>query len=275
MDITDAKERARNIAVKELLLEQFQGNAQALSMFDLALPTFKYKEGSNKAHFNGDITSAASISCQQMLEDMEDHDTIEININSFGGSAYHGISIYNQLKQSGKEIIINVTGVAYSAASVVLQAGSQRNLGKGSVVGIHKASTIAFGDASDLQNSAKKLAATDRNLMDIYNDRVPKDQREKLEKLVSEDTALTAKEAIALGLADKVVAYKTEKKPKAEAKKEAPKKDEPKAEEPEAVAEEAPPSPRTPNPQFGVAGATFRQPLRPCGIRLTQHRRLL
>ena len=57
--------------------------------------------------------------------------TIELHINSNGGSVKEGVTIYNLLKQSGSHVKGIVDGVAYSVAFVILQACDERIMGVG------------------------------------------------------------------------------------------------------------------------------------------------
>ena len=75
---------------------------------------------------------------RKTLAEIPETDTIELHINSYGGSVKEGVAIYNQLKQKKcKEIVAYVDGFAYSIASIILQAADRRIMGLGTSLLIH------------------------------------------------------------------------------------------------------------------------------------------
>ncbi|HDR3896964.1 TPA: ATP-dependent Clp protease proteolytic subunit, partial [Bacillus cereus] len=70
---------------------------------------------------------------------------ININLNSPGGDVFDGIAIYNQLKNHPAKIIINVDGLAASAASIIAMAADELIMNTGSMLMIHEASTWTWG----------------------------------------------------------------------------------------------------------------------------------
>src|SRR5690606_20807699 len=56
------------------------------------------------------------------LDKMRGVSEFELLINSPGGDAWIGVSIYNLLKEASQKIHVRVTGVAMSAASVIAMA---------------------------------------------------------------------------------------------------------------------------------------------------------
>ena len=181
--------------------------------------TFEYAKGSNIAYFNGDIWDNLAEDCAKMLIDMEAHDEIIINLHSFGGIASEGVAVCNLLANSGKHITINVTGIAYSAASIILQAGDVRRVAPGSIVGIHNARAGMRGTSEDMQWMAKSLKVNDQAIREVYALRANDEQIKRISDLMDKDTGLTGKEAIDLGLADHVISKEEQDKIKSDYKK--------------------------------------------------------
>ena len=75
---------------------------------------------------------------------------IVIRLNSGGGDVFEGIEIYNYLKSLSNHITIEVTALA-SLASLVAMAGDKIIIRTGANMMVHEASTMAFGNKSDIQ----------------------------------------------------------------------------------------------------------------------------
>jgi ATP-dependent protease ClpP protease subunit len=83
--------------------------------------------------------------------------TIELHINSPGGAAFDGVTIYNALRDHDARIEVVVDGLAASAASIVAMAGEKITMNRASEVMVHDASTIVWGNAADLEEIAELL----------------------------------------------------------------------------------------------------------------------
>lgn len=128
---------------------------------------------------------------------------IHVHINSGGGSAFDGVSICNQLKQHNAEIIVHIDGWAASAASVIAMAGDKIIMPSNTMMMIHQASTIEYGNADLFEKTARDLRKIDSALAASYKKRFIGTD-EELKQLLKDETWLTAEEAVALGLADEI-----------------------------------------------------------------------
>ncbi|PKR79407.1 peptidase S14 [Halalkalibacillus sediminis] len=126
---------------------------------------------------------------------------INVHINSPGGSAFDGVAISNLLKKHKAEVIIHVDGWAASAASVIAMAGDKIIMPENTMMMIHRASTIDFGNAAVFEKTASDLRKIDQSLAASYKKRFVGTQ-EELDQLLDDETFLTAEEAVAFGLAD-------------------------------------------------------------------------
>lgn len=135
--------------------------------------------------------------------------TINIYINSPGGDVFDGIAIYNQLKRQEATVNIHVDGIAASAASVIAMAGDKINMPKTSMLMIHHAWTIAMGNAKDFRKVADDLDKIGEAYAQAYLGRFTGSEDE-LQKLLDDETYLTASEAVTLGFADAEVEDKKE-----------------------------------------------------------------
>lgn len=128
---------------------------------------------------------------------------ININLNSPGGDVFDGIAIYNQLKNHPAKIIINVDGLAASAASIIAMAADELIMNTGSMLMIHEASTWTWGTKLDIRKTLNALEGIDKSLADIYMTRY-QGERSEIETMIANETWFTANEAVEVGLAHKV-----------------------------------------------------------------------
>lgn len=130
---------------------------------------------------------------------------IEMHINSPGGDIYEGLTIYNRLKQRSGTIHVVVDGLAASAASFIAMAASpgMLEMAPRSELMIHNGFTMAIGDANDLRKAADLVERKTADIADIYAERSGKPAAYWLAKM-GDETWLSAKDAVAEGLADKI-----------------------------------------------------------------------
>ena len=147
-----------------------------------------------------DATSANDV--REALDDIQ-ASTIRIKLNSGGGDAFEGIEIMNYLKDLDAKVIVEVTALAASAASIIAMGADEIIMREGSTMMIHEASTMAYGTKSDMQKTLNALESIDQSLVDIYANKTGLSQAEVVELLVAE-TWMTGPEALAKGFATSV-----------------------------------------------------------------------
>ena len=133
------------------------------------------------------------------LKDVEGD--ITIRLNSGGGDVFEGIEIYNYLKSLDNKVIIEVTALAASAASIIAMAADEIKMCTGSTMMVHEASTLAWGNKADIQKVLNSLEAIDDSINSIYAERTGAD-KEVVAGWIENETWFTADEAIEFGLAD-------------------------------------------------------------------------
>lgn len=145
---------------------------------------------------------------------------ITVRINSYGGSVFEGIAIFNALRSHPAEIITQVDAIAASIASVIVQAGDNRIMLDASELMIHEATGIAIGaTAVDMRELADLLDNQTTKIAKIYAKRADGDRSEKdftdLMRAGSTNlgTWFSPKEAVDEGLADEVVIPKKSDSP--------------------------------------------------------------
>lgn len=145
------------------------------------------------------------VTAKQFIADLKaiKAEKITLLVNSPGGSVFDGLAIYNALVASGAEITGKVMGVAASAASFILMACKRIVMPENSFLMIHNASSIAWGDASAMRETADWLDKIGDSIVNIYATRTGKSV-EAIKSWLDAETWFSAAEAKEHGFADEV-----------------------------------------------------------------------
>ena len=134
---------------------------------------------------------------------------VELRINSPGGDVFAGIAMAQVIREYKGDITAHVDGYAASAASIVAIAAGKTIMAPASMMMIHKAWTIALGNADDLLRTAEVLEKIDSQLAKSYADRAGTEPA-MFAALMAEETWFDAEEAVEIGLADEVASDESE-----------------------------------------------------------------
>jgi len=159
----------------------------------------------------GPVTDASAKDLTEKLLYLETIDPgkeITFYINSPGGSVTAGMAVYDTMKLISSPITVVVTGMAASMGSILLSGApkGRRLLYPHARVLIHQPliSGRMVGPASDINIQAKEM----ENLRQELNQILAEASGQPLERInqdTDRDFYLNAQEAIAYGLADKIV----------------------------------------------------------------------
>lgn len=130
---------------------------------------------------------------------------IVLRINSPGGDVFDGYAIYNALKGRSAPVDVVIDGIAASAASFIAMAGRTISMAEPSMMMIHNAGGICFGDRRVMADMAAVLAKIDGQIAAIYAARANGAEAEFAAAMDAE-TWYTAAEAKAAGLCDATAA---------------------------------------------------------------------
>jgi len=133
--------------------------------------------------------------------DMITTGTIRLRINSPGGDAFDGIAIYNDLVNHDAQVIVEITGIAASAASIIAMAGDQILMADNSFMMIHNAWAMAIGDKNTMDQTGQILSQLDGALALTYAQRTGNGEK-KILQMMNDETWLDAATARNLGFAD-------------------------------------------------------------------------
>lgn len=122
---------------------------------------------------------------------------LDIYINSIGGDAYAGISIYNMLKSYPQKKRVHIEGLAGSISSVIAFVGDEIYMPANSSLMIHNAWAEYVGTAQEFIKVAEYLARLDDMIADIYCSKLKpiKMNKEKILEMMSVETWLSGTEA--------------------------------------------------------------------------------
>jgi len=150
----------------------------------------------------------ASIICAQLLfaESQAPERDITIYINSPGGLVTAGMAIYDTMQYIKCDVQTIVMGQACSMGSLLASAGTK---GKRLILPharhmIHQPLGGASGQATDVQIQANELLRWKAELTQVYQKHTGQ-PLEKLQTDMERDNFMTAEQAVAYGLADRVV----------------------------------------------------------------------
>ena len=129
---------------------------------------------------------------------------ITVWINSPGGDCFAAAQIYNMLRDYKGKVTVKIDGLAASAASVIAMAGDEVLVSPVSMFMIHNPSTIAMGDTAEMQKAIEMLSEVKASIINAYQEKTGL-SRNKLSRLMDEETWMDAGKAVELHFANGVI----------------------------------------------------------------------
>jgi ATP-dependent Clp protease, protease subunit len=153
-----------------------------------------------------DVTANLVVAQLLFLESENPDKDISFYINSPGGSVSAGLSVYDTMQFIKPDVSTLCMGMAASMGAFLLTAGAKgkRFSLPNSRILIHQPSGGAQGQASDIEIQAKEILYLRERLNKIMSEK----SGQPLERIVKDtdrDTIMSADEAVAYGLIDKVM----------------------------------------------------------------------
>ena len=125
-------------------------------------------------------------------------------LNSPGGDVFAASQIYSMLKNHKGKVTVKIDGIAASAASVVAMAGDETLIAPTALMMIHDPSTCAMGNKSDMEKAIILLDEVKESIINAYETKSHL-SRNKIAKLMSDETWLNAKKAHEMGFVDGIL----------------------------------------------------------------------
>ena len=159
--------------------------------------------------FGEEVTDAsASVAIAQLLflEAEDPEKDIHLYINSPGGSVSAGLAIYDTMQYIKCDIETICIGMAASMGSFLLAGGTKgkRMALPNSTIMIHQPAGGAQGQATEIKIVAEQILETKKRLNENLDANTGK-PLEIIEQDTERDNYMTAEEAMAYGLVDKVI----------------------------------------------------------------------
>ena len=133
----------------------------------------------------------------------EDGD-ITLWLNSPGGNVFAAAEIYTMIRDYPHNVTVRIASIAASAASVIAMAGNTVQMSPTALLFVHDPSTIAMGNAKDMEKAIATLNEIKESIINAYAAKTGL-SRNKISKLMSDETWINAKKAVELGFADEIL----------------------------------------------------------------------
>ena len=173
------------------------------------------KDESNEAvlYLNGTIAEESwfddDVTPKIFKEELENHQgDITVWINSPGGDCIAAAQIYNLLIEHKGNVTVKIDGIAASAASVIAMAGTTVKMSPVAMLMIHNPMTIAYGNTSEMEKAIEMLQEVKESIINAYELKTGL-SRNKISKLMDNETWMDARKAVELGFADKMMERNT------------------------------------------------------------------
>lgn len=156
-----------------------------------------------------DDIGPAGISAKMVLDQLQavTGNVIDIRLNSGGGDIYDGIAIYNDICRAAEaksaRVIVTITGLAASAASVICMAADEIAVAPGARMMLHNSWCWGEGNADYFASLIQELRAIDASMAAFYAARSGKTVAE-VAAMMNAETYLDAAQAVELGFADRL-----------------------------------------------------------------------
>lgn len=147
----------------------------------------------------------------ELLADIDPKAELTVGINSPGGNVWDGLAIFNMLSARKAKVTTRNDGMAASIASIILQAGHERQTNSAAMVMIHKAWGLMIGNSDDAAAFKAELDKHDQVLAEILSNKSGRSMKE-ITNAMSEETFFTGNEAKEFGLVDTVIGRKADTK---------------------------------------------------------------
>ena len=112
--------------------------------------------------------------------------------------------IYTMIRDYPHNVTVRIASIAASAASVIAMAGNTVQMSPTALLFVHDPSTIAMGNAKDMEKAIATLNEIKESIINAYAAKTGL-SRNKISKLMSDETWINAKKAVELGFADEIL----------------------------------------------------------------------
>ena len=156
--------------------------------------------------FEDDVTPA------MFRSELQKHSgDMTVFINSPGGDVFAASQIYTMLRNHSGKVTVKIDGIAASAASVVAMAGEETLISPTGMLMCHNPMTCAMGNKADMEKAIALLDEVKESIINAYAEKSHL-SRNKIARLMDEETWMNAEKALQLGFVDGILFSKKEEK---------------------------------------------------------------
>ena len=148
------------------------------------------------------------ISADDFIDALNQHTSdITIHLDSPGGSVTDGLAIHNAILNYDGEITVHVDTLCASIATVVACAADRVVMNSNGKYMIHRAWTVAMGNAKDFRGMADIMEMMDKDIAETYVAKAGGEAEDWL-AMMDKETWFDAEKALEVGLVDEIVDMK-------------------------------------------------------------------
>lgn len=142
------------------------------------------------------------------LDEMGTVSTLNIRVNSYGGSCVAGNAIVNLIdnykRKTGAKVHAYIEGIAASMGSGIPMVADYIYMASNAIFMVHKPFSIALGNSDDMKHEAEVLEKVEDCLVNNYM-RHFNGTEDEMRQLMADESWLTADEALDYGLCDEIL----------------------------------------------------------------------
>lgn len=148
--------------------------------------------------FIGDYDGANASDFVKDLMDLQNkYRTIEVHINSQGGSVYEGLAIITAIKQCKARLVGYIDGIAASMAAVIALSLPEVYMNRYARLMTHRVSAGCYGNADDMRTQADHIQSIENDLVDMIATKTGLSAAEVKEKYITnQDKWINAADAL-------------------------------------------------------------------------------
>jgi ATP-dependent Clp endopeptidase proteolytic subunit ClpP len=146
------------------------------------------------------------ITAKRFAEDLQELGNIKslnIRINSPGGSVTDGNAIYNIIRNHAAYVTVSIDGIALSMGSVIAMAGDHIEMADNALFMIHNPYGGAMGDADEMRKTADVMDKMKKTLLSAYTKQTGLSE-DVISGMMDDETWLDADEALEQGFIDEI-----------------------------------------------------------------------
>lgn len=170
----------------------------------------------NKIYFYTEVSRGKNLKLNLAINDISnellnranilgvDPGTIDLHINSYGGSVHAGFSSVDYILNSKVPVTTIIDGCAASAATIMSVCGAHRKMNKHAYMLIHQLSSGMWGKYAEMQDKMENCDRFMEMIVDIYKEhtKIPK---KELNNILKHDLWWDAQTCLKYGLVDEII----------------------------------------------------------------------